>query len=200
MIRALLFDADGVLQWPTAGAIEAFTRLGEDRPGFVKDLLAEEATTMTGQVELVEVLQTVIERYRLTVSVEELIQIWYRIELREPMLEVVAEARAAGLKTALATNQQPYRGRWMQQNLPYADYFDELCYSFELGVAKPDPAYFTQIVTRLGVAPEEAVMIDDLPENIEAARSAGLHGIVHTPADDAVTIRRALGQLDVPGF
>jgi putative hydrolase of the HAD superfamily len=200
MIRAVLFDADGVLQWPTAGAIEAFTALGGGRPGFVEDLLAEESTTMTGKVELADVLQTVIERYSLTISVEDLIRIWYRIELREPMLALAAEARAAGLRTALATNQQPYRGAWMQQNLPYADYFDQLCYSFELGVAKPDPEFFGEVVRRLGVAPEEAVMIDDLPENIEAARSAGLQGIVCDRVGDPDLVRAQLAQLNVPGF
>ena len=200
MIRALLFDADGVLQLPRPGAIRAFTRLGRGRPGFVRELLAEEARTMTGKVELREVLEAVVARNELTTTADELIAVWCQIDLRPQMLEVVAQARAAGLKTALATNQQPYRGAWMQQNFPYADYFDTLGYSFELGVAKPDPAFFTQIVRWIGVAPSEAVMIDDLPENIEAARSAGLHGIVNAWTDDADTLRAQLGQLGVPGF
>lgn len=199
-IRALLFDADGVLQFPKPGAIQAFTRLGNGRHGFVRELLAEEAKTMTGQVDLVDVLQPVIERFDLQITAADLIAVWCQIDPRPQMLEVVAEARAAGLKTALATNQQPYRGTWMQQNLPYADYFDELCYSFELGVAKPDPAFFTEIVRRLGVAPEEAVMIDDLPENVEAARSAGLHGIICAWTDGDDALRGRLGQLGVPGF
>ena len=38
-------------------------------------------------------------------------------------LDQARRDRAAGLKTALATNQQPRRGAWMQQHLPYADYF-----------------------------------------------------------------------------
>lgn len=200
MIRALLFDADGVLQFPRPGAIQAFTALGKGRPGFVRELLAEEAKTMTGQVELRDVIEPLIQRFELPISADDLIAVWCQIDPRPRMLEVVVEARAAGLKTALATNQQPYRGTWMQQNLPYADHFDELCYSFELGLAKPDPAFFTEIVGRLGVTPAEAVMIDDLPENVEAARSAGLHGIVSAWTDDADTLRRRLGELDVPGF
>lgn len=199
-IRALLFDADGVLQWPRLDEFDAFAALGNDQPGFVRELFAEEAKTMTGQADLVELLNGVIDRYDVPVTADDLIDVWCQIELRPPMLAVVAEARAAGLKTALATNQQPRRGAWMQQHLPYADYFDEHCYSFELGVAKPDPAFFTQVVERLGVSPSEAVMIDDMPQNIEAARLAGLHGIVCTPEDDAHSLRARLAGLGVDGF
>jgi haloacid dehalogenase superfamily, subfamily IA, variant 3 with third motif having DD or ED len=199
-IRALLFDADGVLQWPRPGAWEAFAALGGGDVGFVTELLAEESKSMTGQVELSEVLQALIRRRRLGITVEELIEVWCRIEVNSAMLEVVAQARRAGLRTALATNQQPHRGAWMQQNLPYSEQFDQLCYSFELGLAKPDRHFFTEVVRRLDVAPEEAVMIDDLERNVRSARRAGLHGVVCTRRDDAASIRRKLHRLGVPGF
>jgi putative hydrolase of the HAD superfamily len=199
-IRALLFDADGVLQRPRKGAITAFAALGGGSLAFVKEILREESTTMTGAVDLVEVLEPVIARRKLSITFDELIEVWCRIDLNQPMLEVVAQARAAGLRTALATNQQPYRGAWMQQNLPYADYFDQLCYSFELGLAKPDPAYYLEVVRRLGVAPGEAVMIDDLRRNVRAAREAGLHGILCSPRNHAGSVRRKLRRLGVPGF
>lgn len=199
-IRALLFDADGVLQRPPKGFLKAFATLGGGDPRFVREIFAEEAKTMTGHVDLIEALEAVIGRYQLSISVADLLEVWCRIELSPSMLEVVAQAKSAGLRTALATNQQPYRGRWMQQNLPYADYFDQPCYSFELGLAKPDPAYYLEVVRRLGVAPGEAVMIDDLRRNVRAARKAGLHGILCSPRNHAGSIRRKLRRLGVPGF
>jgi len=200
VIRALLFDADGVLQRPRPGAITAFAKLGGGRLSFVKEILREEAKTMTGAVDLIDVLEPVIARRKLPITVEDLLEVWCRIDVDQPMLDVVAQARTAGLRTALATNQQPYRGAWMQRNLPYADYFDQPCYSFELGLAKPDPAYFLEVVRRLGVEPSEAVMIDDLRSNVRAAREAGLHGILCSPRNHAGSIRRKLRRLGVPGF
>jgi len=200
VIRALLFDADGVLQRPRRGAITAFAKLGGGRLSFVKEILREEAKTMTGAVDLIDVLEPVIARRKLPITVEDLLEVWCRIDVDQPMLDVVAQARTAGLRTALATNQQPYRGAWMQRNLPYADYFDQPCYSFELGLAKPDPAYFLEVVRRLGVEPSEAVMIDDLRSNVRAAREAGLHGILCSPRNHAGSIRRKLRRLGVPGF
>ncbi len=37
----------------------------------------------------------------------------------------------------------------MQDDLGYGDLLDEAFYSYELRVAKPDPAYFTTILGRL---------------------------------------------------
>lgn len=48
-------------------------------------------------------------------------------------------------------------------------------FSAELGTAKPDPAIYRAVLARHGVAPAEALFIDDLDENVAGARAAGLH-------------------------
>jgi FMN phosphatase YigB (HAD superfamily) len=50
-------------------------------------------------------------------------------------------------------------------------------------VVKPEPAAFELTLARLGVAPEEAVFVDDTTGHVEAARSLGLHGIHFTTAE-----------------
>ncbi|MBU4364944.1 MAG: HAD family phosphatase, partial [Actinobacteria bacterium] len=103
MIRALLMDADGVLQRPAKGFLADFAELG-DGWGFVKDIFAEEPRTMTGKVDLAEVLAEVIERRGLSITPNEVIALWCRIEPDQAMLDLVARARAAGVTTVLATN------------------------------------------------------------------------------------------------
>lgn len=49
--------------------------------------------------------------------------------------------------------------------------------SAELDRAKPDPEIFRDLVSRLGVLPSQALFIDDLDENVEGARMAGLHAL-----------------------
>ncbi|GAB3833458.1 hypothetical protein [Kribbella italica] len=44
----------------------------------------------------------------------------------------------------LATNQECYRGAHMRTVLGYDDLFDVSCYSYDLGVAKPDPEFFAK--------------------------------------------------------
>ncbi len=49
--------------------------------------------------------------------------------------------------------------------------------------AKPDPAYYAEIIARIGVEPDEAVVIGDHPINdIAAARQAGLHALQIDPS------------------
>ena len=46
----------------------------------------------------------------------------------------------------------------------------------EFGAKKPDPEVYRRLVARHGIAPQTAMMIDDKPENVEGAETAGLAG------------------------
>jgi len=52
-------------------------------------------------------------------------------------------------------------------------YVDEFVLSFEEGVIKPDPAIFRILLERLGVAPEEALMVGDSEEADGGAKALG---------------------------
>jgi putative hydrolase of the HAD superfamily len=54
---------------------------------------------------------------------------------------------------------------------------DEIIISAEEGIAKPDPRIFRIAAERLGVRPQEAVFVDDRPENVQGARAVGMRGI-----------------------
>ncbi|UDY37274.1 HAD-IA family hydrolase [Dermatobacter hominis] len=63
--------------------------------------------------------------------------------------------------------------------LDLLDEFDEVFNTAELGIAKPDPDVFRLVCSSLGVEPSDALFVDDLPENVEGARTAGLRAHVH---------------------
>ena len=54
---------------------------------------------------------------------------------------------------------------------------DEIIISAEEGIAKPDPRVFRIAAERLGVRPQEAVFVDDRPDNVQGARAVGMRGI-----------------------
>src|SRR5260221_3124754 len=77
----------------------------------------------------------------------------------------------------------------------FEDLVDEIVYSHEVGMSKPDPRIYALVCERLGVLPEETVFVDDYAPIVTAAREAGLHGIHHT--DNVTTtgeIERLLGK------
>jgi epoxide hydrolase-like predicted phosphatase len=85
-------------------------------------------------------------------------------------------------KLAVLSNSPPDLVRWLAE-WGIRDLFDVVFCSGDEGVTKPDPTAFALTLKRLGVAPEEAVFIDDTPGHVEAARALGLHGIHFTTAE-----------------
>ena len=50
--------------------------------------------------------------------------------------------------------------------------FERLYLSYQMRVAKPDPAIFRKMIADSGIIPEETLYIDDSPANVEAGRAA----------------------------
>ena len=90
------------------------------------------------------------------------------------------------------TNELHYR-QFRGQFAGVLDSFDRLFVSHEMGLRKPDPAIYHHVSDWANVAPSECVFVDDLPENVEAARACGWHGIVYRAEDDLAAALRALG-------
>ena len=80
-------------------------------------------------------------------------------------------------KTALLSNAFSNLREFVQTVWKFDDAFDEIVISAEVGLVKPDALIYRLALERLGVEPEQAVFIDDIFENIEGARQAGLHAI-----------------------
>jgi putative hydrolase of the HAD superfamily len=61
-----------------------------------------------------------------------------------------------------------------------SDFFDVIVFSAEEGVCKPNPEIYQRALSRLGVAPQEAIFTDDMLPNVEGARQIGMHAIHFT--------------------
>ena len=112
-------------------------------------------------------------------------------ELREDIVERVGRLRMDGYRTLLLTNNiREYSSQW-RAKLPVDDLFEVIVDSSEVGMRKPEPRIFQLALDKLGVAPEEAVMLDDIAVNVDAARALGMHAIQVGPRAEL-----ALAELD----
>ncbi len=59
----------------------------------------------------------------------------------------------------------------------FADAFDAMIISAEVGAAKPSEKIYRVALEKLQVKPNEAVFVDDVIENIEACEKLGMRGI-----------------------
>jgi putative hydrolase of the HAD superfamily len=177
-VTTVLWDADGVLQHLPAGW-EASMRpvvghLVDDVDGFLAEAFEAERPALTGRARWVEVLRVLLERWGLADSYDDALRVWLTIEPVVETQDVVRSLRGHGIRCCLATNQDEHRGRHMQETFGYADLFDATFYSYELGVAKPDPGYFTAVLDRLDTPADQVLFVDDNRANVEAARTVGL--------------------------
>ncbi|TCC32915.1 HAD family hydrolase [Kribbella speibonae] len=176
-IRHVLFDADGVLQDLPGGwyaAMEPY--LGDRSKEFLHETWSDELPMLAGRGDYLPVLAASLQKYGVSTPATEVYDaVWKNIVLIEESLEIVRTLKRNGYGVHLGTNQECYRGAHMRQALGYDDLFDVSCYSYDLGVAKPDPAFFTRAADRIGAPADSILFIDDTPKNITGARTAGLH-------------------------
>jgi epoxide hydrolase-like predicted phosphatase len=101
----------------------------------------------------------------------------------EPMIEALRRARAAGLRTGLISNSWG-RGRYDRDS--FAELFDGVVISGEVGLYKPQPEIFRLGAERVGLEPEQCVFVDDLRENCEGAEQVGMTAVLHRGADTSL--------------
>jgi HAD superfamily hydrolase (TIGR01509 family) len=106
---------------------------------------------------------------------------WYCGELDTELAGFAASLRPR-CHVAILSNSADGARREEHTRYRFADFFDPVLYSHEIGAAKPDPACYLLTCEALGLPPGEVVMVDDVPEFIAGARAVGMHGVLHRTA------------------
>ncbi|WP_242474578.1 HAD family hydrolase [Tomitella cavernea] len=99
----------------------------------------------------------------------------------EAMTALVMGLRSAGVPVALVSNAF---GRDSYAGVDLDALADAVVVSSDVGVRKPSRKMYEVACERLAVAPEQAVMIDDLQQNLDGAARLGIAGVLHTSARD----------------
>ncbi len=90
-------------------------------------------------------------------------------------------------RTAILSNAGSDARQTFTRAYKIDDLVDDIIISAEEKVAKPDKQIYQIAVDRLGVEPHEFIFVDDLSQNVEAARQFGMHGVHFRSTDQAIT-------------
>lgn len=180
-INAVIFDIGGVLVQQVDRTRQ---RHWEERLGLAEGLLARtiwmmpiSAQAEIGQASEDAVWASVADRFQLNpIDLAALRGDFFSGGAWNDRLIGYARSLRANYKTGIISNAWPNARedvkRWVNGGT-----FDDLIFSAEVGFAKPDRRIFDRALARLQVQPVEAVFIDDVQENVEAAQAIGMAGI-----------------------
>lgn len=192
-LPGLLVDYGGVLTTNVFIAFGGFC----DREGLDRDVVRRafrEDETSRGLLFELELGQIGEEEFSRAFAVslglgedrgEGLIErLWADLGPDEEMIEAVAAAKRAGVRTGLISNSWGTALKYEEDLM--ARLFDGLVISHLEGLRKPDPAIYALGAERIGLAPEDCVFVDDLPGNLKPARAMGMTTVVHKSAAETI--------------
>ena len=99
------------------------------------------------------------------------------------MLDWQLAIRQRGLLTAIVSNMGDAVHEHMERELEWLSRFDVLVWSYQLRVAKPNPAIYRYALERLGTRPGETLFVDDKPENVDVAAALGMKALVFSTVE-----------------
>lgn len=104
--------------------------------------------------------------------------------LNEKLLNFIRKEKQNGSKIAVLSNVAQYSFDRFFIRQEQADFFDEVVLSGNEGVSKPDARIFEIACERLGEKPEKCVFVDDLPENVLAAKNLWMRGVIYVDFEE----------------
>lgn len=187
MLKILLFDVDGVLV--NGGSFSAHL---ERDYGITQEMLApffkdKFYPCLIGRANLRDLLGEYLSKWGWRQSVDAFLNYWFLCEhhIDEALVDTIQGLRRQGIRCYLATNQEKYRTEYILTKMNFAEKFDGMFVSCQLGCTKNEQAFFTKILESLPDVPaREMLFWDDTRQHVELARKAGLNAEVYIDFND----------------
>jgi glucose-1-phosphatase len=204
--RALIFDFGNVLAYfDYMKACERFgARLGLSAERFRERIVERGFADLLARFECGRMAAEAFAREfmglaGILVPYQEFVADWQDIFwLNEPVARLIGLLKARDYPLLLGSNTNVlHAAHFKRQFAATLSLLDHLILSHEVGHMKPDQRFYEACVTASGRPAGSCVFVDDLAENVEGARRAGLIGLHVVGTPRLITDLRRLG-IEVP--
>lgn len=186
MIKAVIFDLDGVLVTTDVFHFNAWKKLAESLG--IMNFTKEDNARQRG-VSRMASLEVVLEKSDRLFSDEEKQELAKRKnddyvkslsglsenDVLPGVFEFLSFLKDNGIKTAVGSASK--NAPLILKKTKLIDCFDEIVSGLDTTKSKPDPEVFVMGAERLGIAPEECLVVEDSDAGIEAAKRGGMYAL-----------------------
>lgn len=180
MIKAIIFDLDGLLLDTEIVAFKVYEELGErfsftlTLPDFMQNFCGQPLRRNVAYCN---------ERFQLPWGFDEAVEEVLRIEKRllDEGVEVMPGAKELLVylkeneyKTGVASSSARERSMKLLEQHDLVKFFDDFVFGPEVEKGKPNPDIFLKTAEKLGVEPVECLVLEDSQAGIQAAYSANM--------------------------
>jgi putative hydrolase of the HAD superfamily len=182
--KVIIFDADGMVISNTTRFSGKYSQeFGVDYADMLSFFEGEFQQCLVGKADLKVVLQSYLVKWKWNKSTGDFLEYWFSSEhhIDKQVVQYIQQLRSQGIVCALGTNQENYRTEYMKTKMGFAEVFDTVFSSADIGHKKPHAEFFEYILDKLlPVTKEEIWFWDDTPKNVEGAKRFGLKADLYT--------------------
>ena len=182
MVPIIIFDLGGVLvrlDWDSA--CSSLTHLSSRSYDFVMTEIKNGPiveSSMLGNLTTHEFHRAICDELHIDIEYGLFIEIWNGILSPDIKVAEYVAGLAERHTLVLASNTDGIHFPYCIENFPVLKSFDRHFLSNEIGLLKPDPAYFHHVLYELWSSPANCIFIDDRVSNVRSAQNLGIQGLV----------------------
>ena len=176
MIKTAIIDMGGVLvnlEWDLM-----FARMQEHSGvSDVRSVIANGpivVSAMLGHLNPHAYHETLCEKLDASLTYEEFVDIWNSLLSANETIAPPISRLKLSYRLVLGSNPDAIPFAHALERFPVLQDFEQYFLSYEMGLMKPDPAFFHHILEALEAQADECIFIDDRAENVDAALSVGI--------------------------
>ncbi len=178
MIKALLFDFDGVLTLDETGSKSICNYISEktgvEQAAFQEAYRLYNAELLTGKLKHEDIWQRICDAVGQQIKLEILHDSFIHTPINTDMLALVQQLKEKNYKIAMVTDNKADRIRDIVAHHDWGALFDCIAVSAEIGSGKNQEEIFHSVLHSLALEPDACVFIDNTPENLLVPKRLGV--------------------------
>lgn len=130
-----------------------------------------------GNISTVDFLSEANQKLKTNVHIDEFHKIWNKNHIENSEMAALLQKLKTERPLYLLSNTNESHWHYLENNFRVSRHFEERILSFQVHASKPDKKIYEEVLKRSGRLASECLFVDDLEENIQAAKNIGMQGI-----------------------